>query len=206
MAPRQSKRYHDLIRRIDQLEKHLLPSVKVHGNYTRKESDFIRSYVLLCHAEIESYFEDIADHRITQALNSWRTNGRRSNSLVAVMAFCSSELSWQPNQNDAENQNKLRFDFRLSKVVAHFKKKLEGNHGIKSKNIIDMLIPIGVKYDQLDPTWLATMDSFGVKRGEFAHSSHQVQNQIDLVVERDNIKDNVLREIPAIDRIVLELA
>ena len=38
-----SRRYNRLVSRINSLEINLLPAVKVSGNYTKKESDLIRS-------------------------------------------------------------------------------------------------------------------------------------------------------------------
>ena len=55
-----SIRHKQLVSRIITIEKNLLPPIKINGNYTKQESDLIRSYVLLVHAEIEAYFEDVA--------------------------------------------------------------------------------------------------------------------------------------------------
>ena len=45
------------------------------------------------------------------------------------------------------------------------------NHGIKEKNILGLLLPVGVLETDLDPVWMGTMSSFGASRGVVAHTS-----------------------------------
>lgn len=196
-----SLRYKQLLSRITQLEKNLLPNQKLNGNYTKNESDLIRSYVLLCHAEIESYFEDIAESTVKKALHNWKENRKKSNCLLSIMAFCVDEINWEK----ADKSNKEKISYRVNKVTNHFLNKLDSNHGIKSQNICSILLPIGIESDELDQTWLNTMDNFGSKRGKFAHMSSRVQAQIDLVTEKNNINSSILPEISSIDIMVKSL-
>lgn len=88
-----SRRHNKLVSRIKFLEDNLLPAVKINGNYTKKESDLIRSYILLSHAEIESYFEDVAISKAQKSLLNWKNNRTKSNCLLSIMSFCSDELN-----------------------------------------------------------------------------------------------------------------
>lgn len=196
-----TRKHRSLLARIGFLESNLLPPVKVNGNYTKKESDMIRGYLLLCHAEIESFFEEAAKSKVQNALNLWRTTRRKSHCLLAVMSFCTEEINWEK----VKTEDKEKFDFRVNKVVSHYINKLNSNHGIKSKNIKNILLPIGIEESQLDPAWLSIMDSFGGRRGTIAHSSVSVQAQIDLVTERNNINNNVLPEIANLDILIKAL-
>lgn len=194
-------RHKKLLSRISQLETNLLPNPKLNGNYTKRESDLIRSYVLLSHAEIESYFEDIAESKVQKALSYWSNNRKKSNCLLAIMAFCVEEINWEK----IPKVNKEKLDFRINKVTNHFLNKLISNHGIKSENICNILLPIGIESYELDQTWLNTMDNFGSKRGQFAHMSSSVQSQIDLVTEKNNINNSILPEIANIDLLVKQI-
>ncbi|SFZ93845.1 hypothetical protein SAMN05428642_103367 [Flaviramulus basaltis] len=196
-----SKRYIRLVSRINSLETNLLPIVKISGNYTKKESDLIRSYVLLVHAEIESYFEDVALQKIEKAFDDWIIGRKKSNCLLAVMSFCADEINWDRIQK----VDKLKFDFRVNKVVRHFINKLGSNHGIKSEHLYKMLLPVGVEESDLDNAWLSTMDSFGAQRGSIAHSTISAQNQIDLVTQRNNINLNILPPISDLDLLIKSL-
>ena len=193
--------YKRLISRITFLRKNILPPIKIRGNYTKKESDLIRSYVLLAHAEIESYFEDVARNKINKALKEWSMKRKKSNCLLAIMSFNVSDINW----NKITKEEKRKIDFRINTTVLHYKNKLDNNHGIKSDNIYNILLPIGIESDQLDSTWLSTMDSFGNQRGTIAHSTIRVQEQIDLVTEKNNINRNIIPEIGNIDLLIKKI-
>lgn len=196
-----SKRHNQLLSRIGQLESNLLPAPKINGNYTKKESDMIRSYVILTHAEIESYFEDIADSKIRKALSNWINNRTKSNCLLSVMSFCSEEINWDKEKKS----DKEKLEFRIYRVANHYRNKLKNNNGIKSANLFNILLPVGIESQDIDPTWLSTMDNFGSKRGQFAHTSSSVQSQIDLVTEKNIINNSILPEIGNIDILVKNL-
>ncbi len=193
-----TRRHKNLLSRIAFLESNLLPAVKLTGNYTKKESDMIRGYLLLCHAEIESFFEEVAKSKVQDALNLWRTTRSKSHCLLAVMSFCTEEINW----DRVKVEDKEKFDFRVNKVVQHYINKLNSNHGIKSKNIKNILLPIGIEESQLDPVWMSIMDNFGGRRGIIAHLGVSAQTQIDLVTERNNINNNVLPEIANLDILI----
>lgn len=196
-----SQRFNSLKSRIDFLETNILPPIKVNGNYTKKESDFIRSYVILAHAEIEAYFEDIASTKVKKALNDWRINRKKSNCLLAIMSFCAEEINWE----NIKCEQKEKFDFRVNKTVTHYINKLNSNHGVKAKNLFNILLPIGVEVSEIDDIWLSTMDNFGATRGVFAHSTISTQTQIDLVTERNNLRNNIIPEISNLDKIVKKI-
>lgn len=195
-----SRRYKRLTSRIGFIESKLLPPIKLSGNYSKKESDLIKSYVLLAHAEIESYFEDFASEIVNSSMKAWIESRKRSNCLLSVMSFCSVDINWEKKKDE---KNKL--EIRIRCTVKHYNEILKNNHGVKSKNILNMLLPIGVEESQIDQTWLTIMDEFGKKRGSFAHSSYMVQTQIDLKTEKDRINLLVLPEIEKLDLILKKI-
>lgn len=193
-----SRRYLRLINRISFLENNLLPRIKTTGNYTKKESDLIRSYVLLVHAEIESYFEDIAKEKILKAFAGWRNHRKKSNCLLSLMTFISHEINW----DNRRLEDKKEIEFRINLIIKHYIEKINNNHGIKEDHICKLLLPIGVEISQIDDVWLNTMNNFGAQRGTIAHSTISVQNQIDLVTEKNNVNNNILPEINKLDIII----
>ena len=65
-------------------------------------------------------------------------------------------------------------------------------------------MPIGIKNTDLDNTWLNTLNSFGSKRGEFAHTTATVS----IVPNHNDIKrdvQNILTELKSLDRIIQTL-
>ena len=76
-----------------------------------------------------------------------------------------------PNETSQTLEEKLKFDKKLGKAFNSFKTSVENNHGIREKNLLSLLLPIGINSDDIDKVWLQEMDDFGKKRGEFAHQS-----------------------------------
>jgi hypothetical protein len=69
----QSLRLRSLLARLKTLEKHFLPKglkFPSTGQYSKHEEDQGRAYVLLAHAELESYFEDRAEEILNQCVNA----------------------------------------------------------------------------------------------------------------------------------------
>jgi hypothetical protein len=70
----------------------------------------------------------------------------------------------------------------------------------KEKDLLRLLLPIGVREYQIDRTWIATMDSFGSARGDIAHQSFRTQQPPDPANELATVRQIVdgLRKIDAL--------
>ena len=196
-----SKRFKLLVDRIKFLDNNILPSINITGDYTIIEYDFTRSYVLLVHAEIESFLEERVTEKVTSSLNNWKLNRKKSSCLKSILAFCSSDINYLKKSKDERNS----LEFRVNIVSNHFLSLIKKNHGIKKDNILNLLLPIGIEFDELDNTWLTTMDNFGAKRGEIAHHSLAIQNPIDPLTEKKLINDIILPELNNIDKLIIKL-
>lgn len=194
-----SRRFRELESRIDTITKHLLPKTKIRGNYTKEEQDKIKSYLLLIHAEIESFFEDRVHHKINLAFKNWRTKRQRSMILLSVMAFRDEEISYKPFKNYKDIESRL--DKALNSFNHYIKVK---NHGIKEENILNLLLPLGIEENQIDSTWLATMESFGGLRGRIAHSSAKIKLTLDPVTEQSTV-NLIMTEIKKLDFLINKL-
>ena len=65
---------------------------------------------------------------------------------------------------------------------------VQSNHGIKETNLCRLILPLGTSDSLLDRAWLGTMNTFGQKRGEVAHTSAAVANVADPVTEKSLIR------------------
>lgn len=195
-----SKRLNQLISRLQFLENNILPAVRTDGNYTKKEQDLIRSYVLLAHAEIEAFLEDKAKAKVNKALINWNTSRTKSNCLKSILSFTGFELNFE---NDPNAKN---LQYRINKTVAHYMNSVvDKNHGVKEKNILKILLPLGIELSDIDQTWLSIMESFGSTRGSIAHSSLQVQNRIDRNSEVNRINLQIVPELTNLDELIKKL-
>ena len=196
-----SRRLTQLLSRLDFLERNILPAQRLTGNYTKTERDLIKSFLLLAHAEIEAYFEDIVTEKVKKALNKWTTERKRSACLNAVLAFSGNELSYE-NEKKVNSNNIV---FRINRAVSHYLGLVNKNNGVKEKNILNLILPIGIELSELDNTWLSVMEAFGTTRGNIAHNSSVVQQQLDRNTERDRIVNQILPEIERLDELIGKL-
>lgn len=197
-----SRRLSQLESRISYLERNLLPPPSTTGSYSKIQLDLIRSYVLLVHAEIEAYFEDIAREKVKKSLSNWTTSRKKSSCLKAILAYSGNELSYEGIKKTDSNN----IAFRLNKAVNHYISLILKNHGIKENNLISLLIPLGIEIADIDPVWLSTMDAFGNLRGSIAHNSTSVHTLIDRNTEVNRINTQILPEIHRLDQLISKLA
>jgi hypothetical protein len=196
-----SARLKRLVKRIDFLEQNILPKERLNGNYSKIEHDLIRSFVLLVHAEFESYVEDKVKDKVQKALQSWITTRKRSNCLKAILAFSGSEVSY----DNVRKEDKNSIQFRINKVVAHFLNTVKKNNGIKESDLLKLLLPLGLELTDLDDTWLTVIDSFGATRGAIAHNTIGVQVTLDRSTELDRIRNQILPGLVDLDASIEKL-
>jgi hypothetical protein len=182
-----TRRYIQLSRRINTIENAYLPAVNPLGNYSSKQQDDLRAYLLLVHAEIEAYFEEISENKAKSAFRYWELNRTKSNVLLALVSFCGNSFTDQ------------ELETRINYALRSYIQKLKKNHGIKERNLLDILLPVGIEYSSIDTTWLNTMTSFGANRGEVAHSTASVQQPLDPVILKNSVT-LILAEINNIDK------
>ena len=186
-------RFKKLIKRITIIEKSYLPPIRPTGDYSSKEKDDMRAYLLLIHAEIEFYFEEIAKETVKNAVNKWTANSSyRSHILLSMICFCKKELTTKDIHT------------RIYQAQNYFEQHIKMNNGIKESNILDLLLPIGIDIKEVDTTWLNTISSFGTNRGSIAHTSARVQNPIDPSTIRSTIK-LILSEMKLLDEKIKKL-
>lgn len=188
-----STRYNALLSRIGQLKISLLPKTKVSGNYTVREQDFTKSFRLLVHAEIESYFEERALDIAAKALKKWVDNEKASLPLLALSCFTPGVTG--------QSKNVLT---KVHLIMSVYKTLVKRNNGIKDENLTSMLVPIGFKESDFDTTWLSTVNSWAVLRGEIAHTTFKVHQPIDPVTEVKTV-NLILTGIKDLDLLLNEL-
>lgn len=195
-----SIRFLELKRRIKQLEKHLIGKISATGNYTPRRTDLIRGYRLLAHAEIEHYIEEMAVDIVKGAYNKWTTEKKSSKVLTSLLIYTDLNMSLkQKVDNDY-----IDLDKRINKVVTSYFREVSQNHGIKEENILKILVPIGFEIDGFDQTLISTMNSFGSNRGQTAHKSAKVEQNMDARTEMNEVQ-NILSGLVVIDLYFVDL-
>jgi hypothetical protein len=185
------KRLQRLLTRLDGLEAHLLPAVfSLTGRYTPRQKDYTKAFLLLVHAELESYFEDRARTLVTNAAARYQSKGICTPVLSRLLVYhhaVKNELG--PASPDA-----------VSKAINYYLDHLDKNHGIKEKNLRTIFLPLGISHAQLDAQLVAACNQLAQKRGQFAHASFKTHQQVDPKTERDNIRLNILPELKSLEK------
>lgn len=196
----QSRRFRQLERRLEQLES-LLPDISPTGDYGEDEYDRVRAYRLLVHAEIESCIEELAESVAHKAVSRWVTDGRARRPLLALLAF--TEVNW-PSAPSALTPSRGELRERIERAKSMFTGSLRRVNGIRERDVLAMLLPVGFREVDFDTTWLATINSFGEERGETAHTTVRVQSPPDPKTEKDRIMQ-ILDGLRDIDEKLLPL-
>lgn len=169
------RRIRQLRSRLKALNRHLLPKPSTTGSYTPRQYDATRGFRVLAHAEIEACLEALAKQTLDGAYRGWTTDGKGRNALLALLAYHAGTLSIKPPRKSLPE--------KIMSAQKWYHGVIDANHGIKEKNVLSILLPIGIAESDIDNTWLATLNSFGRARGGTAHTSAAATNQPDPVNE-----------------------
>lgn len=201
-----SNQYKKLTEELMRLRCELLPEeFNFIGDYPPEVFTKTVAYRVLAHAEIESYIEDRAYEAALTATREWENRKKVSKTLLGLLAFSGQNMeeppdSVHPSQPTQAStwDDKIRISNKIKTAMNVFHNAITNNNGIKEKNLLRLLLPIGIEVDELDPILLADLDSFAKVRGEAAHLSarkYRAKQQVDPKDELRTVKSLVQRLI-----------
>lgn len=196
-----SASYENLKLRLGQLRRNLLfflpdpPISKV--SYSDVEFDSTRAYVVLAHAEIEEYCEELVRSKAQMARAFYDQTTKVSPVLRRIITYYAVKLekSW----GDVLNPSALVVESAFMSYVS----RINDNNGVKSKNLEKLLFPLGIheRHLVLLATWLAQMNSFGTNRGALAHKGISTQRPPDPLTQLNTV-DQLLAGLLELDRMI----
>ncbi|MFM6099571.1 MAG: HEPN domain-containing protein [Dolichospermum sp.] len=173
----ESDKFITLRTQLNRLKDEFLPEISPTSSYSESQLSRTAAYRVLAHAEIESYLEERAWTIVIDAKKAWET-GKTTRTLICLLGFSDLTMDKPPdtlkkpsNVKQDNHDKRLEITEKINSAIKSFKKVIDNNHGLKEKNILALLLPIGIDSDDLDPAWLATMNTFGENRGLVAHKS-----------------------------------
>ena len=208
-----SKRFHSLSSRLKELRKHLLPkNFSATGSYSRRQHDLAKSYRLLTHAEIESFLEEISRLKMTSKIVEWMRNKKPSNSIVYLLTF------YHAGGSEKEGEDLVNFllsertevkiqesaEAAVTAALKQYMGKIISNNGVKQADLKKMVLPLGIKSEDLDPSWLLLLDSFGSSRGDVAHNAGTFTREINPEDEYNLIND-LLVGLKKLDEMIFKM-
>ena len=137
------------------------------SDFDKVQEDQIKAFRVLCHAELEAYFEEMAKKLLDNAVNEWRNN--RVHLTVASILGHFGAI-----------QTAATISTKIYDAIKRFEReRIAQNNGIKEVDIIKLFKPLGIEKDQIDVALLSTLDSYGGARGFTVHNSAKTHQPID---------------------------
>jgi hypothetical protein len=158
-----SKRLTTLHREIGALRKQFLPDrFDPLGRYTdpRRAQAHTRAFIVLSHAEIESYLEEWAKEIARASETIWLSSKRITKPLAFLLATIAERIS-VPN-----NDTPLVLEGKTVKLFQAYYKSIKDNNGIRETNVFTLFGPLGVPAMALGATLLPNLNSLGDRRGK----------------------------------------
>lgn len=206
-----SARFKELQLRLRELRKYMLPATfSSTGDYSARQLDRSRGYRLLVHAEIEAFLEDITFEAARSGISEWVRTKRVNDCLFCLIVsyhsgFIVDSLDEEP-PIPSEQRAKLKNSIKelVENAMKQYQQIHATNHGIKEENLLRLVLPVGVRKDDLDELWITNLNEFGKRRGDVAHKAVKAQQQID---PRSDLQDvqSLLAGLMKLDQLVTEL-
>lgn len=154
----------------------------------------LQSYILLCHAALEQYVEDLGLDAALKSREIFSSTGILTKTLVALI---SSKLV-----NELSEKSKSKISSELVSNIDEFSKEafnryrsvVQSNNGITDRDQDKILMPIGVDPLSVDVVLRSNLNSFGQKRGDVAHKFKVKRNDTLTSVQTDlaTIKESIV--------------
>jgi hypothetical protein len=171
--------YKDFRARLNRLATSLLPSDREDGKYTEGEEDRIHAYVVLAHAEIESFLEVLARNTTDFA--------KRRSTVDHCEAVMSRLILFKASQD--REAPALATTEAIESAYAHYEKLIDRNNGIRSANVLLIFMPLGMTHADFDPLLLSNLDTFARVRGAPAHTAARLRQGASPSSERKAVED-----------------
>ena len=159
-----------------------------------------RAFLVLCHAEIETYLEEWAKEIARSSEKVWNASGKITLPMGFLLATLSEGIGVPDNlvtPNSKDSPERLKEE--SVRLFQEFYKRIKDNHGIKERNVLDLFAPLGLPSSALGATLLPDLESLGKRRGLHAHHSVKaVLNTLDAETEYKSVK-SVVKQLIQLD-------
>jgi hypothetical protein len=153
-----SAHYLSLVRRVRKLDERLLPqTLSPTGRYTEQQIDFVRAYRHLVHAEIEAYLEGMVAGAAQKCAQKFGSDGKPRKLVFSLIAFQAEKNDVNLTDNrfrDLYNDRRDHVAYRVNTARTFIGESVQRNNGIRSRNVLRLLLPIGIQPTEIDPIWL----------------------------------------------------
>jgi len=169
--------YQTLRKAVRQAEA-LLWGVPEHGSITKLHHIRVQSFVLMTHAAIEQYLEELGEAAALKARKRYKEKGHISKTLLALITSNSIKrniegISYVENLSDIS----VGIEESSKNACTAYVMLCKKNNGIKSKDQKALLLPVGVDPSQVDPVVFNGLNTLGTHRGDIAHKFMVIRSE-----------------------------
>lgn len=148
----------------------LINDLPMHDIKTNEQQLKLKSFVILCHAALEEYLEDLSVWVLKRSRSIFQETGVIPQPLLSLGAY----YSFPQHENDTSNIGPYtvrQFHARLcDRAIDKHETELTAIHGIKTKDQDSIFLPLGIRIHSFDHGLSQKLNSFGEMRGGFVHS------------------------------------
>jgi len=202
-----SRRYAALQKEVEALREHFLPKpFNPLGTYpnSRRVQAHAGAFLVLSHAEFESYLEDWAKDLTRACEVLWGKSGRVAMPLAHLLGISDERIGLPKSLTAAgAKDSSARLGETLVALFQDFYGRIKANNGIKESNVVSLFAPLGIPSAAFTPTLLPNLDALGSKRGTHAHVSRAVVAALDAETEY-KLVISVLTDLKVFDDALVE--
>lgn len=163
--------------RINALAERFLPMEEQPlGVYSEEQLDDAKAFILLAHAELEGYLENLATEVCNALIERVKSNHYDESTSVFLIRTA----------NNSKQHKFVPLEVALEGQGKH-ESVVKGNNGIKERDYNKLFESLGVDVEDLNPDVMSESDAFGAKRGGIAHLGVQagIQHDVNPFEERE---------------------
>ncbi len=162
--------FEELKSRINKLKKVFLPrALSPTGKYKPSTYEKARAFKTFTHTEIEIYLENICFGIAKKAYDEWQNSKVVSLPLLAMLAYYSGKFRSIPELKSGNNSEEDLSE-KIHIAFTDYSSKKANNNGIKEKDILQLVLPIGVQTEDINDDLLLYLNNYGSIRGAAVHS------------------------------------
>lgn len=185
-----SQLWRQLERGVDNLRHCFLPpAFDALGTYANAQTVHARTraFLVLGHAEVETYLESWAKEIARTAEVLWQ-KGRVTSATTYLFGTLMEKVELPRTLVSSAKDTPERFTDASKKAFVCFYETIKENNGIKEASLIKLFGPLGLPASVLSPTLVPNLDSLGRLRGQHAHeSSKAVRSVLDPETEYNRV-------------------
>lgn len=165
-----------------------------HKFNNKTEMLLVQSYIMLCHAAIEEYLEDITLSILSICFNKYIETKVVLSPLLSVCASYKIDIKEDALAFNEHASFHDIFESMIRIAIARHKSLIDGNHGIKTKDQRNLFMPIGTTIENEDRLLSQFLNAFGEIRGQYAHSvgMKTLDPKISIMSKVANIQKRIL--------------